>query len=132
MKKIKTRLEDFIHEGMENDPYGEEEWGSEREQRIQQVIDKYEAKWASSASGKAQEFIEVYTHKQDLDDAEREDRDYDDDDDDFDPNDEVYLLATEFGIHVGREIGEPSTYGTCNVTTEDWCDFFNDLVEAGW
>ena len=54
-------------------------------------------------------------------------------DDEISPEDVVYTLSN-MGIYVGEPIGvrSPCGYGVSNVTTEDWCDFFNSLIESGW
>jgi hypothetical protein len=125
------KLKDFIFES-NNDPYGEEDCNEEetRKIKIQEVVDKYEEKWSSSAQGKAQEFIENYPYKQDFNEAEMDevdDVDLDDDEveeDGWSPEIEVYVLS-QMGMYVGDK-------PTDNISTDDWCDFFNDLVEAGW
>lgn len=117
-------FEDFDDEWKDEiDPYNEEIWEKEREEKIKIVIDKYEELWKKTAPGKPSDFISNFPSRQALDDEEYK---FSEDLDNYEwtPDNEVDLLA-EYGIYIGNSAED-------NVSTKEWCNFLNDLGRAGW
>jgi len=119
---MKTKFKYFILETyeFEGDPYGEE---NDEPSDIDRIVSEYDEKWKNKAPGKVIDFIEKYPSKEDFKEDERIGGDYVDDDN-WSPDNEIYLLS-QIGLYVGNGAED-------NISTEEWCDFFNDLVRAGW
>jgi hypothetical protein len=101
---------------------------------VQRVVNEWEEKWKDNASGLAQEFIEMFPTSSDFDETMKDAYEYEDEGDEYEWNgdDEAYLIAHRLGIVIGGEIGKEGNHGIVNVTTDDWCNFFNELIKAGW
>ena len=110
-----------------------EEFKKEYDIVLYDVIERYNDK----IGGLAEDFIKSYSTEEDYNNELAETSGYydtdEEDPDEYEPTgeDEVWVLH-QMGIELGHEIGGKSDYGICNVLSDDWCDFFNELSEIGW
>jgi len=94
--------------------------------KFQTIIDEFSKRMINKTEFPS-EFLEYFPTSQDFNDQEEEDFDYESEEDEYEWNseDELSILSQEFGVVVGDN--EDS-----NVSTDDWVDFYNALIEAGW
>ena len=109
-----------------------EELKKEYEKALNDVIERYNDK----IGGLAKFYVEEFPTKQDYENELQESSGYDEEEENEEyestGEDEFWVLHNEIGIELGEKIGEKSEYGICNVLTDDWIEFWNELVYVGW
>lgn len=94
--------------------------------KFQSIVDEF-SKRMINKPGFPSEFIEYFPTSQDFNESEEDEYNYEDEEDEYEWNseDELSILSQEFNVMIGDD-------KDCNVSTEDWIDFYNALIEAGW